>query len=88
MPMRSRSELVNQVLRRALRQLLQLPATECLPVHPGRCQPKRLVPALCAEDLKTKFPMVRPLSADSDRWAFATDQHRRVPRGKTDMLKG
>jgi hypothetical protein len=28
------------------------------------------------------------LSADSDRWAFATDQHRRVPRGKTHMPKG
>jgi hypothetical protein len=33
-------------------------------------------------------PMVRSLSADSDRWAFATDQHRRVPRGKTHMPKG
>src|SRR4030081_602852 len=33
-------------------------------------------------------PMVRSLSADSDRWASATDQHRRVPRGKTHMPKG
>jgi hypothetical protein len=59
MPMWSRSELVNQVLRRAVRQQLQLPATECLQVRPGRCQPKRLVPALCAEDLKTKFQSAR-----------------------------
>jgi hypothetical protein len=33
-------------------------------------------------------PMVRSLSVDFDRWAFATDQPRRVPRGKTHMLKG
>jgi hypothetical protein len=32
-------------------------------------------------------PMVRSLSVDFDRWAFATDRHRRVPRGKTHMLK-
>jgi hypothetical protein len=32
-------------------------------------------------------PMVRSLSVDFDRWAFATDQHRRAPRGKTHMLK-
>ena len=33
-------------------------------------------------------PMVRSLSADFDRWAFATDPRRRVPLGKMDMLKG
>ena len=27
------------------------------------------------------------LSVDFNRWAFATDRHRRVPRGKTRMLK-
>jgi hypothetical protein len=31
---------------------------------------------------------VRFLSVDFDRWAFATDQRRRVPLGKMDMLKG
>ena len=33
-------------------------------------------------------PMVRSLSVHFDRRAFATDQHRRVPLGKMDMLKG
>jgi hypothetical protein len=32
--------------------------------------------------------MVRSLSVDFDRWAFATDHHRRAPLGKMDMLKG
>jgi hypothetical protein len=29
--------------------------------------------------------MVRFLSVDFDRWAFATDQHRRVPLGKMSI---
>jgi hypothetical protein len=33
-------------------------------------------------------PMVRSLSVDFDRWAFATDRRRRAPLGKMDMLKG
>ena len=33
-------------------------------------------------------PMARSSSEDFDQWAFAIDQRRRAPPGKTDMLKG
>jgi hypothetical protein len=35
-----------------------------------------------------KGPTVRPSSEGFDQWAFAIDRRRRVPHGKTDMLKG
>jgi len=33
-------------------------------------------------------PMAGSSSADFDPWPFATGRHRRVPHGKTHMLKG
>jgi hypothetical protein len=40
----------------ALRPLHQLPTAECVQIRPGRHQPERLVPVVCAEDLVLVVP--------------------------------